>query len=80
MRTLLYTLLFIAAMSCKDDDEVQMGCQTGIPKGGTTRVYMRCCTEKEHQAGSNTSEGGTTDFTLYNSVQWTSTKNCNDCR
>jgi hypothetical protein len=67
--------------SCKDD-EVQMGCQTGILKTGdpNERLTIRCCTKKEHEAGSNTNIGGTEMFTYYSSVQWEAVSSCSKCQ
>jgi hypothetical protein len=67
--------------SC-NNDEVQMGCQTGILKTGdpNERITIRCCTKEEHNAGSNVAIGGTDLFQYYTSVKWEPVKDCNECR
>jgi hypothetical protein len=80
MKNLLIILLFAAAMGCKEEDTVQMGCQTGIYKGATVRVFIRCCTQEEHLAGNNPAAGGSTLLTYFTSVKWAPIDDCNNCK
>ena len=83
IRAIVKSFLFIVLLlmlSCSKD-EIQMGCESGILKTGdpNVRINFRCCTQKEYEAGSNTSIGGTAQFDLYTSVKWTPTNSCSDC-
>lgn len=77
----LLALLSIGLTSC-NNDEVQMGCQTGILRGSGNdqRVYIRCCTEKQHLAGSNVEIGGSAVVSDYRNLQWTPIDKCENCK
>jgi hypothetical protein len=83
MKTLITIILILAlAVSCNNEEPgPQMGCQTGILKGGSTaRVTIRCCTKEQHQAGDNTKIGGTNLFTYYSQVKWEAIDKCENCK
>jgi hypothetical protein len=80
MKKLFYILLVIAAMSCADEDTVQMGCQTGILKGTTQRLYIRCCTREQHLAGANEAAGGSAAVSSYSNLEWTAIDKCENCK
>jgi hypothetical protein len=74
---LFFAILFVC-LACSDDDESSnIGCQTGIPKGSTDRVLIRCSTQQEHLAGNNVNAGGLSTFTNYTQHQWAK---CGDCK
>lgn len=71
-------ILLLATMSCSDNEpETDQGCLTGIPKAGGNRVLIKCSTNKQYLAGSNTSAGGTSAWDLYTGHQWAK---CSDCK
>lgn len=75
MKKLLVILLIFFA--CSDDEpETDQGCLTAIPKGTSDRVRIRCSTQKEFLAGSNTSAGGTASWDLYTGHQWAKCAEC----
>jgi hypothetical protein len=76
MKILILVLLLFA---CSEDTTVQMGCQTGIIKGTTIRVAIRCCTKEQHSAGNNVAKGGTANFTDFTSIQWVPIDDCKYC-
>ena len=80
MKTILLAALLLIAVACSENETVQMGCQTGILKGTTTRVTIRCCTQEEHFAGDNVANGGTKLFTYYSNVQWQPIDDCKNCQ
>lgn len=74
--------IFLASLfACSDDDSnsaSSKGCLTGIPKSGSqNRVLIRCCTNQEYLAGSNTSAGGTSDWDAFKSHKW---ELCDKCK
>lgn len=79
----IFLILFLAlsvATSCKKDAVTGKGCLTGLYKGGSgDRIFIRCCTQAEYQAGSNVTAGGTSDLGNYTSIQWTPIDNCASC-
>lgn len=85
MKKIITLLALISALTfsqCREDEGPQYGCQTGIPKADPSRgrVFIRCCTEKEHQAGSNVNIGGISGFSKYTQVQWQPIDDCKNCR
>lgn len=71
-------IFLIIALACSDDESnSDQGCLTGIPKSGGNRVLIRCSTNKQYLAGSNTSAGGTASWDSYTGHQWAK---CNDCK
>lgn len=80
-KLLIIVLIASLALSCKEDDEpkIELGCQTGIPRDGSTtdRVFIRCCTYDEHGAGSNEALGGIEAIKYYKSVKWEA---CDQCK
>lgn len=80
MKVLSIMLLLFASVSCSEDQANPLnetGCFTAIPKGGTERVLVKCCTLKDYQAGSNTNIGGTASWSDYTDHRWAS---CSDCK
>lgn len=78
---ILLLTIVVAAFSCSDDDDPEMGCMTGIPKsGGTHRELIKCCTRDQYLAGSNVKAGGDARFSNYNTVQWTPADDCSECQ
>jgi hypothetical protein len=77
-RVITTILVCILMIGCSDDEPAtDQGCLTGIPKAGWNRVLIRCCTNKQYLAGSNTSAGGTSSWDLYTGHQWAK---CSDCK
>lgn len=75
--TVFLTLMLLAACS-EEDPGTDQGCLSGIPKSGPPeRVTIRCSTQQQYLAGSNTSAGGTSSWTLYTGHQWAK---CDDCK
>jgi hypothetical protein len=78
MKQVVLILFFALTIACSDDSGTDQGCLTGIPKSGPQdRVLIKCSTRQEYLAGSNTSAGGTSSWTLYNGHQW---EKCGDCK
>jgi hypothetical protein len=79
MKQVVLILLFTLTIACSDDDsETDQGCLTGIPKSGPQdRVLIKCSTKEQYLAGSNTSAGGTSSWTLYSGHKW---EKCGDCK
>lgn len=74
----LLVILFIAVGCSDDEPQTDHGCLTAIPKSGPqTRVLIRCSTKEQYLAGSNTTQGGTSSWTLYTGHQWAK---CDDCK
>jgi hypothetical protein len=73
----LFAILLIATACSDDEPKSDQGCLTGIPQGTNTRVLIRCSTNKEYLAGSNTSAGGTASWNQYTVHQWAK---CDDCK
>ena len=72
--------LMMLLLSCKEDDPgPQMGCSTGIRKSTGNREVIRCCTQQDHLAGDNISQGGTDRFTLYLDHEWYEVSDCSEC-
>lgn len=74
------SLLLVAIVLCgcnKDEEESNIGCQTGVPKGASYRVLIRCCTQQQALAGNNVKAGGTANWTDYTDHKW---EKCADCK
>jgi hypothetical protein len=68
-------------ISCDTEpNEPQHGCLTGINKSTNVRGLLRCCTRQEFLAGSDVSNGGTSNWDVYTQHQWKAVKNCNECQ
>jgi len=82
MKKLLIIAVLLVAASCTEEPGIQYGCQTGIPKANPAagRVLIRCCTQEEHNAGSNIHIGGISGFTNYSQVQWQPVSDCSQCK
>lgn len=77
MKHVIWILLVILC-SCSDDEpETDQGCLTGIPNGTQDRVLIKCSTQEQFLAGSNTSAGGTASWNQYTAHQWAK---CDDCK
>lgn len=77
---LLFIIVVLSLSGCDDEPEgPQMGCLTGVVKGGTSRVLIRCCTKEEYLAGGNVNAGGTSNWSNYESHQWVKVDKCGDC-
>jgi hypothetical protein len=83
MKTLTTLLLiFTLAVSCADQDSPErsdLGCMTGIPDGGVDRVFIRCCTLEQYNAGSNVAIGGTASWSYYSDHEWKAVSSCDKC-
>jgi len=78
MKKILFILLMLGACNEPDfDPGLPVGCATGIKDG--KRQLMRCCTEKEFNAGNNVSVGGFAAFLKYTDRKWEQEKNCKTC-
>lgn len=71
-------ILALAFFSCSDDDDpTDKGCLTGVPKGQTERILIKCSTHDQYLAGSNTGAGGTSAWDSYSGHKW---EKCGDCK
>jgi len=72
-------IILLLLLSCGSPDDSEMGCQTGVIKGTSIRVTIRCCTENQHEAGNNVTRGGTANFTDFTNVKWVPINDCKNC-
>lgn len=85
MKTLTTLLLILTlAVSCadqdgKDPEPSDLGCMTGIPDGEVDRVFIRCCTLEQYNAGSNVAIGGTASWSNYTDHEWKAVSSCDKC-
>lgn len=79
-KLLLICLVLLSCDKDEGDDKDGYGCLTGVSKTTNKRELIRCCTYKEYTAGSNSSAGGTSNFSNYTGHSWTPTDDCGTCR
>lgn len=74
MKKYIVVLLFV--IGCSETEKELIGCTTGIPKGETERVLIRCSTKKQFLAGNNTSQGGISYWNSYTGHKFEECSNC----
>lgn len=75
----LSLLVLFSLAGCQEEEVSDKGCLTGIRKGESERVLIRCCTYQEYAAGSNVAAGGTASWANYTEHKWEAVADCQDC-
>lgn len=75
MKKIIFILLLFC--SCEEEEVTDLGCQTGIYKGTTDRVFMRCATRQQYMAGDNVNAGGISYSRNYDHQKW---EKCDRCK
>lgn len=71
-KCLLILLLFLACQEEEVDPRAGRGCLTGVLKGTTARMTIRCCTYDEFKTGSHFYP----NWTNFTGHKW---EKCDDC-